>query len=221
MTLGVNDGKTLFMVDLIFQDWGLIDFDESLKKQLALVEEVHSKNLPGYLIFCSHKPVVTKGRSTKPEDIFAWQGAVTEASRGGRATYHGPSQLNIYPVINLNFVRKGRPAQDINNYLRAFEEAIVIALAQENIIAQRRSGTEETGIWVQNRKIASVGIAIKSWIAFHGAAINIFEDAQAFQGINPCGFPSEIMISLEHLQKNKPQLDQFKSRLQRLLLAAL
>ncbi len=74
------------MADLIFQDWGLINYEEGSQKQAQLVEKVSEENLPGYLIFCTHPPIVTLGRATKSGDVFAWQGAQIEVSRGGRAT---------------------------------------------------------------------------------------------------------------------------------------
>ena len=77
------------------QDWGLIDYFESNKRQLELVERVSTENLPGVIVFCTHPEIVTLGRSTEDGDVFSWDGPVAEISRGGRATYHGPSQLVI------------------------------------------------------------------------------------------------------------------------------
>ncbi|MEQ1666241.1 MAG: octanoyltransferase, partial [Bdellovibrionales bacterium] len=109
-----------------FQDWGLINYQTALNKQLELVDLLHKNSAhPGFFIFCTHPPVVTTGRQTKPEDVFSWKGEIIEISRGGRATYHGPSQLVVYPILNLKNPRAGRGPQEVRGYLRAFEQAIV------------------------------------------------------------------------------------------------
>ena len=190
-----------------FEDWGLIDYELALQKQLERVETVsQDPNHPGFLIFCTHPAVVTTGRQTLPEDIFAWQGPVIEVSRGGRATYHGPSQLVVYPILNLKHQRHDRGPQDVRGYLRALEQAIVETLKEFGISAvgktsQKLPGQQaesvETGVWVKNKKIASLGIAVKKWITYHGAAINMTSDPAAFSGMNPCGFKSDVMTSVE------------------------
>lgn len=211
------------MPDFIFQDWGLIDYQEALKKQLELVKVLHEDPVhPDYLVFCTHPPIVTTGRQTKPEDIFSWSGEIAEISRGGRATYHGPSQLIIYPVINLKKMRKGRAPQEVRGYLRALEQALVETLKEYNITAQGKTpqhtlesatATDETGVWVGTKKIASLGIAIKNWITYHGAAINIDYDPTAFQGLNPCGFSAATMTSAETLLGQKINRAEFKNKL--------
>lgn len=207
-----------------FLDWGLIDYNEALQKQLELVDEVaKTPEHEGYIVFCTHPPVVTVGRQTKPEDIFAWKGPVIEISRGGRATYHGPSQLVIYPILNLKNARAGRGPQEIRGYLRDFEKAIVQTLKSYGVNAvgktsQKLDGaqaeTDETGVWVGTQKIASLGIAVKKWICFHGAAINLEHDPAAFQGLNPCGFKSSTMISLESLTTEPVNRNDFIKKIQ-------
>nr|WP_295905302.1 lipoyl(octanoyl) transferase LipB [uncultured Bdellovibrio sp.] len=218
------------MADLTFQDWGLIDYDVALKKQLELVEKVHSENLPGYLVFCSHPPVVTLGRATKEGDVFAWNGRVVEVSRGGRATYHGPSQLIVYPILNLTFARKGRKDREIVGYLRALEDAIVDVLKSYDVQAQGKSlhknpqtdsEADETGVWVGNHKIASLGVGVRKWVTFHGAAINLNYDPKAFVGMNPCGFTTDTMVSLEQILQTSIDVKQFSERLKLRLLQVL
>ncbi len=205
---------------MIFEDWGLIDYESALKKQLEYVDQVASDdNHPGFLIFCTHPAVVTTGRQTKPEDIFAWQGPVVEISRGGQATYHGPSQVVVYPIINLKKPRAGRGAQEIRGYLRDFENAIVQTLKGFDVPAEgnQTDKVEDTGVWLKTplglKKIASLGIAVKKWVTFHGAAINVLDDASAFQGINPCGYKSDTMISVEKFLGQKIKAEDFKLRL--------
>lgn len=205
---------------MIFEDWGLIDYESALQKQLEYVDQVAADdNHPGFLVFCTHPAVVTTGRQTKPEDIFAWQGPVIEISRGGQATYHGPSQVVVYPIINLKKPRAGRGAQEIRGYLRDFEKAIVETLHQYNVPAEgnQTAKVEDTGVWVETdlglKKIASLGIAVKKWTTFHGAAINVHHDESAFQGINPCGYKTDTMISLESFLQKKIITDEFKQHL--------
>lgn len=166
--------------------------------------------------------MVTTGRQTKPEDIFSFTGPVIEVSRGGRATYHGPSQLVIYPILNLKNSRQNRGPQEIRGYLRDFEKAIVQTLNEYKIkavgkTAQKLEGadieSDETGVWVGSQKIASLGIAVKRWVTYHGAAINLDHDPEAFRGLNPCGFKSEIMVSVESLLNQKIDRAEFQKRL--------
>ncbi len=205
---------------MIFEDWGLIDYEIALQKQLDYVETVIAdKTHPGFLIFCSHPEVVTLGRQTRPEDIFDWKGPLREVSRGGRATYHGPSQLVAYPILNLKNARAGRGPQEVRGYLRALENAVVETLNFFEVksvgktpqkIPGQALETEETGVWIENQKIASLGIAVKQWVTFHGVAINFNYDPSAFIGLNPCGFKSSVMISFEEAQRQKPNLSHFK-----------
>lgn len=213
---------------LVVQDWGLIDYQTAVQKQIDLVNEVAEQNIPGYLVFCTHPPVVTLGRSTKPDDVFNWKGDLIEVSRGGRATYHGPSQIVVYPILNLKFQRHGRKEREIVGFLRDFENAIVETLKEFEIEAQGRSlqkkgdsEADETGVWVGNRKIASLGVAVKKWVTYHGAAINFSKDPTAFQGINPCGFKSDVVLTVEEAAANALQRQEFQDRLKQNLLNSL
>ena len=217
-------------MDLIFQDWGIVDYEEALQRQTELVETVHKDSSAGYLIFCTHPPVVTLGRATKPDDVFGWSGKIIEISRGGRATYHGPSQLVVYPILNLTKERKGRKDREIVGFLRVLEDSIVEVLQSYGVEAQGRSlqknpNTEsegdETGVWVGRQKIASLGIGVRKWITYHGAAINLTYDPKAFTGMNPCGFKTETMVSLEQLTNTALDTEEFKIKLKEKLLAAL
>lgn len=208
---------------MLFEDWGLIDYEQALNKQLEYVEKVASDEThPGFLIFCTHPPVVTLGRQSQPEDLFAWKGPVIEISRGGKATYHGPSQVVVYPIVNLKNPRAGRGGQEIRGYLRALEQAIVDTLKKFGIesigrtpqkIPGQATTTDETGVWVADRKIASLGIAVKKWVTYHGAAINVSYDPEAFVGMNPCGFKSSTMISVEQQLNRQPDVKEFKKTL--------
>lgn len=215
---------------LEFIDWGIIEYSEALERQLTITEEVSQNHRPDTLIFCTHPPVVTMGRATKNDDVFGWRGMTIEVSRGGRATYHGPSQQVIYPILNLNQARHNRKEREIAGYIRALETAIVNSLRTYQVDAIGRSPRrkdetspvqEETGVWVGNKKIASLGIGVKKWTTFHGAAINVDYDPTAFHGLKPCGFESSTMISLEQLINQKIDRNSFKEILKKNLLELL
>ena len=188
-----------------FQNWGLIEYEEALIRQTELVDLVSREQARETIVFCSHPAVVTVGRATKPDDLLSWNGKVIEVSRGGRATYHGPSQLVAYPILDLNL--RGR---DLHKFFRQIEEAIIRTLFEFEIAASGRSlqkmdegMVEATGVWVGSRKLASIGIAVRRWISYHGLALNIDSDAVAFQGMKPCGFSPETMISMQEILGQK------------------
>lgn len=203
--------------DLKFSQWGLIDYREALERQEALVELIAREQSLGEIVFCSHPPLVTLGRKTQEGDVFGWEGPVHEISRGGRATYHGPSQLVIYPILNLNFVKSPR---DVHAYLRGFESAIIRALSSYGVKAHQDPSMigdeplEKTGVWIGTRKVASLGIAVRKWVSFHGAALNVEQDPTAFRGLKPCGYSAEIMVSLEELLGRKVDRSELQQRLQ-------
>jgi lipoyl(octanoyl) transferase len=206
--------------------WGLVPYLEAQAQQLEMVELVAG----GYddtIIFCSHPAVVTVGRGTKPEDIFGWSGELVETSRGGRATYHGPNQIIAYPILNLTKEGRGSiGARDIHSYLRALEVALVKTLKEFDIDAEARTvkindGPSLTGVWVGSRKIASLGIAVKKWITYHGLALNVFADEKAFTGINPCGFSASVMTSMEQILGRAISGEEVRAVLEKNLLSGL
>lgn len=191
----------------VIEDWGLIVYQEAVQKQMELVLAVKNGSKPDTLVFCRHYPVVTLGRATEEDDIQGWQGEILETSRGGRATYHGPSQLVVYPIFSLERERSylARP-RDVHSYLRCLEACLVASLVSYELPAEVKSvgvvnntSLRMTGVWVGSRKIASIGVSIRSWVTYHGLALNVDMDSQAFQGIKPCGFDSSTMVSMEEL----------------------
>lgn len=209
--------------NLIVEDWGLIDYRSALASQEKLVEQVFSGD--DHLIFCTHPPVVTLGRATETQDVDNWCGERVEVSRGGRATYHGPSQLVVYPIINLaRENRRELKSKDIHHYLRLLERTVIQVLKDVGVEAftreQPTNPTEQkknfTGVWVPSlksaehcQKIASIGIAVRKWVTYHGIALNVNVDPTAFSGIKPCGFSKNDMVSLEELGVSVP-LSQIK-----------
>jgi lipoyl(octanoyl) transferase len=192
-------------------DWGLLPYQEAFDRQKQLVDKIIKNEEPEQIIFCSHPPVVTLGRGTQPGDVFGWSGETVEVNRGGRATYHGPNQVIAYPLVHVgkaqeHFADKKIPANDLHSYMRSLEKSVLDVLAQFDVHAQAQStqrqvgdveDKEATGVWIENKKIAAIGIGVKAWVTSHGVALNIWSDEQAFKGILPCGFRAEQVTNLE------------------------
>ena len=165
---------------------------------LALQEEMVAKkranqSLGDELLLLEHEPVYTIGRTP---DQSSLRGAehlphpLFPINRGGQATYHGPGQLIGYPIIDLR-----NCGQDLHRYLRWLEELLVETLATIGIEARTREGL--TGVWVDNRKIASIGVGVRHWITMHGFALNVCGDLSPFDQIVPCGISNVTMTSIE------------------------
>lgn len=197
---------------------GLIDYQEAYQKQLEFVQEV-LEGSGDKLIVCSHPSVVTLGKKSTGDDLKGWQGQTYTIERGGQATYHGPGQVIIYPVINLKHY-----GQNLAGFLEALEHSMIRTLNHYKVEAkgnQERGKPDYTGVWVGQQKIASIGIAVKRWVTYHGLALNLYKDEQAFQGINPCGFSSDTMTSLEHLLGEKVDRKSFEEQLTNYLINAI
>lgn len=210
-------------------DWGLIDYETACEQQLQTVEEVR-QGADDVLLFCTHPPVVTLGRGTFEDDVTDWSGPVVETSRGGRATYHGPNQIVVYPILNLKKERTQFGPRDIHGYLRSLEQAIVAALHRFDIPQAEARTTKMqtaqgelslTGVWVGEKKIASIGIAVRQWVTYHGLAINVEKDENAFRGIHPCGFQSDIMTSMEECLSHPVSRPDFQATLESTLINTL
>ncbi len=189
-------------------DWGLVDYREALTRQEDLVDRVAREQAHETLVFCSHPPIVTLGRGTKPGDVFGWSGDVLEVSRGGRATYHGPSQIVVYPILDLN--SRGR---DLHLHFRRMEQALLATVQHFGISsATGRSpqvedgaddAVEATGVWVGSRKLASIGVAVRKWVSYHGLALNVEDDPRAFVGLKPCGFAPGTATSMQEVLQHQ------------------
>ncbi len=194
-------------------DLGLTDFKIACEFQKKIFADVKTNLLKSALILCRHQPVITLGRGAKKENIKASENelgkkgiGIYALERGGDVTYHGPGQLIAYPVFNLNHLKK-----DIHLFLRQLEEVIIGLLFEFGIKALRRANL--TGVWVNDKKIASIGIAIKNWITFHGLSLNIKnDDLENFQLINPCGMDIK-MTSLESAAGRDIEIDAVKEKL--------
>jgi lipoate-protein ligase B len=178
-------------------DLGLIDYKSAERLQKEILCGIKDNSAQSTLFICRHYPVITLGRSSRSsnilisaEELRARNIEVANAGRAGDVTYHGPGQLTAYPVFNLNNFRK-----DIHFYLRKLEDVVINFLGDCQVTGQRRQGL--TGVWANNAKISSIGIAIRNWISFHGVSVNIKKDDLVnFQAIRPCGMDIQV-TSLE------------------------
>jgi len=178
-------------------DLGLVNFKSAWHIQKAIFKAVKYGNLKDTLILAQHNPVITLGRSANRKNILMDEQELNlkgiqiyEIERGGDVTYHGPGQLTVYPIFNLNHIKK-----DIHFFLRRLEDVIIEFLGDFGVSGFKRPGL--TGVWIGKEKIASIGIAIRNWITFHGLSINIKKnDLDNFSLIKPCGMDMK-MTSLE------------------------
>ncbi len=182
---------------LLVADLGRRRYAEVLDLQRRLCRaRQDDRDREDLLLLVEHNPVVTLGRGTKasslplsPEALRDRGVEVFEVERGGDVTFHGPGQLVGYPIFDLT-----RHRQDLHWYLRAVEEALIEALGSLGLEAGRREGL--TGVWTGGRKIASIGIHVKQWVTFHGFALNVATDLDAFDLIVPCGIDGVTMTSV-------------------------
>jgi lipoate-protein ligase B len=166
------------------------DYNETWELQLRLVELCARGLLPDVLLLVEHPHVITMGKSAKPENILSKHFPIYEVERGGDVTYHGYGQLVGYPIMNLT-----PPDKDIRRFVRGLEATLIETLDHFGISAQRIEG--RTGVWLgEQKKIASIGVAVRSWITFHGFALNVSTDLSCFSTINPCGYDSGVMTSM-------------------------
>ncbi len=173
-------------------DLGLREYGEVWSLQRKLVELRAKKAIPDTLILVEHPHVFTVGKAVTGEAPAIIEGVpVFRIERGGQWTYHGPGQLVGYPILGLDARQR-----NIHGFLRNIEETIIRALAKFDVSGERQ---EQTGVWVGNKKIASIGAAIRNWVSFHGFALNVNTDLNYFQLITPCGFPGSTITSMKAL----------------------
>lgn len=171
-----------------------IAYEAGLRLQEQHVDAILAGTGGDTILLLEHEPVYTIGRlrdQSSLRDANSLPFPVFETNRGGQATYHGPGQLVGYPILDLN--PRGK---DLHAHLRNLEEALIRACAVFGVSAGRREGL--TGVWVENRKLASIGVGVRKWISMHGFAINITKQSlPPFFAITPCGLDGVSMTSLE------------------------
>lgn len=192
------------------EDWGLTDYQRAFELQAQMVDERLQGRGRDTLILTEHPQTVTLGRRGSaadlryPELFYGEQGIFLQrVNRGGLATAHEPGQLVAYPILVLQ-------TKDLHLYIQKFLQVVVTLLADYGLQGQLKAG--EPGIWVNDRKICSFGIALKKWITSHGIALNINNNLETFGMIVPCGKPDESITSLSRELQMTIDLAQMKSR---------
>jgi lipoate-protein ligase B len=182
--------------DLWVCQLGTIPYRQAVAIQERVRERRSAGELPDTLLLLEHPPVYTRGRRSADgelplgEDFYRARGIdVISTDRGGRVTYHGPGQLVGYPIMEID---------DVHRYLRTMEDAILAALAEEGVRGRSRhdEGIDYTGVWVKERKIASIGVHVSHGITTHGFAVNVDNDLEPFSWVTACGLPDVHMTSL-------------------------
>lgn len=174
-----------------------ISYKKGIELQKKAFDMVNSRGIDGILLLLQHNPVITIGKAGGRENLLVSEEKLKElgielyeSTRGGNITYHGPGQLVVYPILNLNKFNK-----DAHLYLRQLEEVIIRTLNVYNIKAGRK--VKYTGVWVDDTKIAAIGVALRRWITQHGFSFNISVNKDHFSLINPCGITRFAICSLE------------------------
>ena len=194
---------------------GRVAFNDALMLQENLVAEKRTNHSLGdELLLLEHEPVYTIGRTpdqTSLRDAAILPHPLFPINRGGQATYHGPGQLIGYPIIDLR-----RCGQDLHRYLRWIEALLIETLAEIGIAATTRPGL--TGVWIDDRKIASIGVGVRHWITMHGFALNVCGDLAPFDRIVPCGIANVTMTSIERETGTERSVSELAAQVERIAL---
>jgi lipoyl(octanoyl) transferase len=170
-------------------------YEQTLTLQQQTVDAILAEKEPETLFLLEHQPVYTIGRrrdQSSLKDTTSLPAPLFEINRGGQATYHGPGQLVGYPILDLR--NRGK---DLHEHLRKLEEALILTCQDFGIPATRREGL--TGVWVENRKLASIGVGVTKWISMHGFAMNVTRECLLpFFAITPCGIDGVVMSCVEN-----------------------
>ena len=188
------------------QDLKRKNFLDTLQIQESLRNKVLKNNTDNYLILVEHDHVYTLGKNANSNNILNSTCEIIQTQRGGDVTYHGPGQLVAYPIINLKKKKIG-----VKNYISMIEKLISNILIDYNLEPQILK--EETGVWVQDKKIASIGIHVTRGVTMHGLAINVNTDLSYFDNIISCGIEGVKMTSLDKELGKKIRMNDIKKNL--------
>jgi lipoyl(octanoyl) transferase len=171
----------------------LVDYEYALDFMKSYVHDIYHGNKPEIIWLLQHQQIYTAGVSAQPEELLDPKNiTVRHITRGGKYTYHGPEQLIIYPMINLNLRGK-----DLKKYIYTLEEWLIESLQYVGLESKRQQG--KIGIWVgeQPKKIAAIGVRITKWVTWHGMALNVSNDLSPFAGIIPCGLANDQVTNMQ------------------------
>jgi len=194
---------------------GRVPFADALVMQERLVAEKRANHSLGdEILLLEHDPVYTIGRTpdqTSLRGVAHLPHPLFPINRGGQATYHGPGQLIGYPIIDLR-----RCGQDLHRYLRWLEALLMETLAEVGIAVTTRPGL--TGVWIDDRKIASIGVGVRHWITMHGFALNVCGDLAPFDQIVPCGIANVTMTSIAKETGTERPVSEIAARVEKIAL---
>jgi lipoyl(octanoyl) transferase len=182
-----NATKSLPTISSDTIDWGRTAYAEAWHRQEEWVAQRIEATRGDTLVFTEHNPVFTMGLRAGSDQHLVWgaeqlalEGVeVVKTNRGGDITYHGPGQIVAYPIVSIDSRR------DLHAYLRFLEQVLINSVGSLGLAAARRPG--KTGIWLGNRKVAAIGVAVRRWVTYHGFALNVSTELRHFSGIIPCG----------------------------------
>jgi lipoate-protein ligase B len=188
-------------------------YKDAWEIQKKLVDLRFNKAIPNCVLCTEHEPVITMGRGASrgnllvPSSELKRRGVdLFEVERGGDITFHGPGQAVVYPIFDLNDY-----GRDMHRYLRQLEIVVIKTLQDYGIEAGLKPGL--TGVWVDNRKVAAIGVAVSHWMTYHGLALNVSTDLDYFKLINPCGITEFSVGSMEQFLNRKIELNQIHDSL--------
>jgi lipoyl(octanoyl) transferase len=195
------------MSTLLFKVLGTLEYSAALPLQERLVELKHKETSADILLFVEHPHVYTLGRAGNELNVLSAQDVpVHRTSRGGDVTYHGPGQLVVYPIIDL----RSKLRKNVHRYVRNLEQSAINTLADFGIATMRRP--PHTGIWIENRKIAAIGVAVRRCITYHGLAFNVNTNLGYFKRIIPCGLAWAEVTSMQKELGKEQNLDAVRER---------
>tara|TARA_R110002096_G_scaffold119826_7_gene259650 strand:- start:1984 stop:2610 length:627 start_codon:yes stop_codon:yes gene_type:complete len=200
-----------------FRWLGRLPYSEGLTLQNELVEQRQKDLIPDTVLLLEHEPVYTIGRTRDRSSLHnpdSLPFPVFETNRGGQATFHGPGQLVGYLILDLNSYGK-----DLHQYLRAIEAFLIDFAAEFGIRSERKEGL--TGVWIEDRKMASIGVGVRKWISMHGFGLNVSRDLSGYDAIIPCGISDVTMTSLENESNQSLTVELAASQIEPFIRAGL
>jgi lipoyl(octanoyl) transferase len=193
------------MAELVYKDLGRMDYIAALALQERLVDLKQRETSLDILLFVEHPHVYTLGRGGNESNVIAPEEVkVYRTSRGGDVTYHGPGQLVVYPILDL----RSKLRKDVHRYLRNLEMTAIRTLEDFSLTGSRRPPF--TGIWVGDRKIAAIGVAVRRCITYHGLALNVNTDLSYFNRIIPCGLSWADVTSMAKELGRDPSVNEVR-----------
>ncbi len=203
---------------LAVRDCGVMDYSQALKMQMELCFQRQADAINNTVLIVEHPAVITLGARKTENKLLTDEAAlkgqgieVVRVGRGGGTTAHNPGQLVLYPIIKLKTLKL-----DVNSYIRLLEQIGIELLESLGIESRRKKGFP--GLWVSERKIASIGVQLKKWVSFHGLAININNDLSIFGHFVPCGLDGVVITSVQKETKKPADMGEVKDKLKALCL---